>query len=787
MSTTTTTGLYQFDPYGNHPDNLIVNEPHALQVPGRDDYYFIMPKAAPFYVTSLQVKSAGGVVYTEGVDYLVGHVFVEATHQTGRAVAGSIRFLRRDITGVVYVRYQTVGGIWGFNDAAILEELSNKLVNPLIRAWAEIDTLPVSFPPVAHDQSVDEMIGFEEVTQSIVDLRLEIAASSAGATQDHINNRENPHFVTKIQVGLGRVEDFPVASINEAKQATRNDRYLTPARGRDLVNELANTPVDEHLNDMANPHQVTKKQVGLALVDNFATASIYETVLGSASNLFVTPLGLREAMLAVVDGPVSGHLSDTNNPHRVTKNQVGLGFVDDYKTANPEQGAEGVRADVFMTPQATRAAITAQALEGFEEFKALRSNPHVVTAAQVGLSNVPNYPTASYAEATAMEASNRLLTPYSVKGAIERYFIENAGNLVGGEGSPIQLTKESVGLGSVNNYRTATEVEMRIGELNNRYTTPLGVYQSVMHFAGDQVTVHLDDYANPHRVTAAQVGLSQVENYSVASDAEMRDGEMNDRYTTPLGVYRSIMHFAGDRVVTHLDDYGNPHRVTAAQVGAHTESEVNTLLSGKLDTNATATNADKVFGQTREEFLTDIAASTVAYDSGLLEGNSLEEVLDEARGRLFSVDYMNLHPLNTYVKLFNRDYSPGTSNNPLPLQMTYIQDAGTPVTAMFSLPQNTTTKARLVSLDHLPCPLEIYTQIGSDGIMAIWYKVAAESKVLIFQRIMDDADNNLSFAVGTPSELTRTTQPPGSVLVSIDDPITDALTEAFNTAAAELV
>ena len=66
----------------------------------------------------------------------------------------------------------------------------------------------------------------------------------------HINNRNNPHGVTKQQVGLGNVANV--------EQASKQD-------------------FNNHLNNRNNPHGVTKSQVGLGNVDNIRQAS-YESV-----------------------------------------------------------------------------------------------------------------------------------------------------------------------------------------------------------------------------------------------------------------------------------------------------------------------------------------------------------------------------------------------------------------------------------------------------------------------------------------------------------------------------
>ncbi len=98
----------------------------------------------------------------------------------------------------------------------------------------------------------------------------------------HIQNQNNPHNVTKQQVGLGNVTNV--------EQASKVD-------------------FQNHLNNHNNPHSVTKAQVGLGNVTNVEQASKQE---------------------------FNAHATNRNNPHSVTKYQVGLGNVDNVRQASYE-------------------------------------------------------------------------------------------------------------------------------------------------------------------------------------------------------------------------------------------------------------------------------------------------------------------------------------------------------------------------------------------------------------------------------------------------------------------
>lgn len=76
-----------------------------------------------------------------------------------------------------------------------------------------------------------------------------------------------------------------------------------------------NTNLTNHIDDKSNPHEVTKDQVGLGNVDNTSDANKpISTATQNALDQITTDLG--------------NHIDDKENPHAVTKAQVGLDNVD---------------------------------------------------------------------------------------------------------------------------------------------------------------------------------------------------------------------------------------------------------------------------------------------------------------------------------------------------------------------------------------------------------------------------------------------------------------------------
>lgn len=87
----------------------------------------------------------------------------------------------------------------------------------------------------------------------------------------------------------------------------------------------------EHISDTSNPHSVTKSQVGLGNVPNVSTNNQTPTYTQASTLANLTSgeklsVSMGKIMKAIAD--LISHIGNTDNPHGVTKAQVGLGNVD---------------------------------------------------------------------------------------------------------------------------------------------------------------------------------------------------------------------------------------------------------------------------------------------------------------------------------------------------------------------------------------------------------------------------------------------------------------------------
>lgn len=126
-----------------------------------------------------------------------------------------------------------------------------------------------------HKHKVSDIDGLSDTIDEVIKDK-----ASQSDLSTHLKDKDNPHGVTKTQVGLGNVLDV--------KQATK-------------------TEFDAHTQNKSNPHGVTKTQVGLGNVLDVEQASKVD---------------------------LNNHTRNTNNPHNVTKTQIGLSNVDNVKQAS---------------------------------------------------------------------------------------------------------------------------------------------------------------------------------------------------------------------------------------------------------------------------------------------------------------------------------------------------------------------------------------------------------------------------------------------------------------------
>ncbi|UMB54380.1 hypothetical protein MKD41_02600 [Lutibacter sp. A64] len=413
------------------------------------------------------------------------------------------------------------------------------------------------------------------------------ANTAVAASTTHATKTDNPHSVTKAQVGLGNV--------NNTSDADKP------------VSDLTQTALDGKVDENSAITGATKTKItydakGLVTAGADATT----TDIAEGTNLYYTEARVA-ANTAVAASTM--HATKTDNPHSVTKAQVGLGNVNNTSDADKPvstatqtaldgkvdensaitgatktkitydakglvtAGADATTTDIaegtnLYYTEARVAANTAVAANTTHATKT--DNPHSVTKAQVGLGNVNNTSDANKPVSTA--------TQTALDGKVD----ENSA-ITGA--TKTKITYDAKGLVTAGTDATTTD----IAEGTNLYYTEARVAANTAVAAS---TTHATKTDNPHSVTKAQVGLGNVNN---TSDADK-----------PVS----------DLTQTALDGKVDEN---SAITGA-TKTKITYDAKGLVTAGADATTAD-IAASTDKNYVTDAQQTVIASISNTGSGN----------------------------------------------------------------------------------------------------------------------------------------------------------------------
>ena len=135
--------VYPFDATGTASSNLIQNEQQPLYASNSLSYSLVIPTCGPYFQNSLVVSikdPVSGIVslLQEGIDYFSSYWFISASRACASSIYGGISFLNNQLSGILSLQYQTLGGEWTVNESTIASILANLANNPRTTAWEEV-------------------------------------------------------------------------------------------------------------------------------------------------------------------------------------------------------------------------------------------------------------------------------------------------------------------------------------------------------------------------------------------------------------------------------------------------------------------------------------------------------------------------------------------------------------------------------------------------------------------------------------------------------------------------
>jgi hypothetical protein len=129
--------------------------------------------------------------------------------------------------------------------------LNGDITNALNEAKAYTDAAKTALNKLISDESSARQAADTTITNNL---------------NAHINNKSNPHSVTKAQVGLGNVQNLAPADMPVS------NAQATAIADAKAAGTKAQTDLSTHANRNDNPHNVTRAQLGLATTDQVVFA-----------------------------------------------------------------------------------------------------------------------------------------------------------------------------------------------------------------------------------------------------------------------------------------------------------------------------------------------------------------------------------------------------------------------------------------------------------------------------------------------------------------------------------
>lgn len=167
---------YDLDQTGRHPANLIRNERHTITPQNRTPQNVLIPGYAPFFRESLIVTDMlTGLPLRENIDYTIEWPLNLSQYiENYRGLYLGIQFVDPEITGQFELQYQTLGGQWAINGVDIAQGLANAANDPRTTTYDEILGKPIKLTPIEHVHSIKDFVGFDDVVQAIIALKVAI-------------------------------------------------------------------------------------------------------------------------------------------------------------------------------------------------------------------------------------------------------------------------------------------------------------------------------------------------------------------------------------------------------------------------------------------------------------------------------------------------------------------------------------------------------------------------------------------------------------------------------------
>lgn len=284
---------YPLDITGRNPTNLVSGEQQLLLNRGDTPHRVVSFKNGGFYAATLRVYDSSFKLLTPKVDYIATYTHVDASAYTGMEICSAVVILNPQIQGSVILGAQMVGGDFAFSLTVEDDTITylDSLPNGESPEWGAMVGDYPQWQPGELQEERWERHHYGHLNESIERLGA-VASGGNGVAEDierkrikqrymdyldlftselsdHIYDRNRPHAITKHDVGLPLVENYASATIAHAQAGTSLTHYLTPLTIEAMLQRFAYLPLKNHMDHLYTAHSPTAAQLNAYTFDQF--------------------------------------------------------------------------------------------------------------------------------------------------------------------------------------------------------------------------------------------------------------------------------------------------------------------------------------------------------------------------------------------------------------------------------------------------------------------------------------------------------------------------------------
>ena len=275
---------------GNH----IVNEYHQSTGSGRT---VIRPNFGDYYASGFQIYGVSGedslTLLRHGQDYVYGSLNEASTGSAGAEVYQVVLVKNTQLFTTFSLSYHAYGGEVGNINFPRLYNLYEEASSGVVTPYLAITGTPDYFNPQAHLHDTKDIFGMEYIIDLLDGLKTTLALSRTTSSK-----------YQEIRAALAQFSAAQVA-----------------------LHAQENSLIRGHIDNSTDDHHYTKAMVNFDMLSNYGFTPIVEGM--TTLPAYASPYTVLAAINVNPEPTHPAHALFTNNPHHVTKAQIGLGNVED--------------------------------------------------------------------------------------------------------------------------------------------------------------------------------------------------------------------------------------------------------------------------------------------------------------------------------------------------------------------------------------------------------------------------------------------------------------------------